>query len=187
MIYKINFELNIFNYLHENIKIFKNKIKKLNFYIDKSKFICYDIFNKKNPEKGVVVLNYKMPGECCVCGGKLKIKLLKCEKCGSELSGNFKGCEFCSLSPENIAFLKTFLRCRGSIKDVEKELGISYPTVKNNLEKLIVALELDESSDTGIEKTSQYEGLTRSEILRMLSEKKITVETAKLLLERNIK
>lgn len=128
-------------------------------------------------------MNYKRPDKCCVCGGELRIKLLKCEKCGSELSGNFNGCEFCSLSPENVTFLKTFLRCRGSIKDVEKEMGISYPTVKNNLEKLINALELDGSSDMDSRKTS-YDGLTRSEILKMLSEKRISVDEAKHLLEK---
>ena len=47
--------------------------------------------------------------------------------------GEFSPCRFCSLE-ERKQFVETFLRCRGSIKEVEKALGVSYPTVKNMLE-----------------------------------------------------
>jgi hypothetical protein len=56
------------------------------------------------------------------------------------MEGEFENCEFCSLSEENLEFLRSFIRCRGIIKDVEKELGISYPTVRSRLDKLIAEL-----------------------------------------------
>jgi hypothetical protein len=86
------------------------------------------------------IMNYKAPGKCPVCGNKLTISRLNCHQCGTTLEGQFSPCEFCSLPKEELDFLKTFIKCRGSIKDVEKELGISYPTVKSKLNSLIEAL-----------------------------------------------
>jgi hypothetical protein len=56
------------------------------------------------------------------------------------MEGRFETCEFCKLSKENLEFLRSFIRCRGIIKDVEKDLGISYPTVRSRLDRLIAEL-----------------------------------------------
>jgi len=56
------------------------------------------------------------------------------------MEGRFETCEFCKLSEENLEFLRSFIRCRGVIKDVEKDLGISYPTVRGRLDRLIAEL-----------------------------------------------
>lgn len=85
-------------------------------------------------------MSYKAPGKCPVCGNNLTITRLNCHQCGTGLDGQFSPCEFCSLPKEELDFLKTFIKCRGSIKDVERELGISYPTVKSKLNSLIEAL-----------------------------------------------
>ena len=82
------------------------------------------------------------PTTCPVCGGDYEITKLTCKKCGSELGGHFSGCDFCNLSEQDSFFVLTFLKCRGSIKDVEKELGISYPTVRNKLDNVIKRLGL---------------------------------------------
>lgn len=82
------------------------------------------------------------PTTCPVCGGDYEITKLTCKKCGSELGGHFSGCDFCNLSEQDAYFVLTFLKCRGSIKDVEKELGISYPTVRNKLDTVIKRLGL---------------------------------------------
>lgn len=82
------------------------------------------------------------PTTCPVCGGNYEITKLTCKKCGSELGGHFSGCDFCNLSEQDAFFVLTFLKCRGSIKDVEKELGISYPTVRNKLDTVIKRLGL---------------------------------------------
>ena len=84
----------------------------------------------------------QMPTICPVCGGEYEITRCTCSKCGSELSVHFTGCDFCQLNDEEARFVLTFLKCRGSIKEMEKELGISYPTVKSRLEAVITRLGL---------------------------------------------
>jgi hypothetical protein len=56
------------------------------------------------------------------------------------MEGEFLHCKFCQLPAEQIDFIEVFIRCRGNIKEVEKELGISYPTVRNRLETVIQSL-----------------------------------------------
>ncbi|MEO0226101.1 MAG: DUF2089 family protein, partial [candidate division WOR-3 bacterium] len=74
---------------------------------------------------------------CPLCNEMLKISELKCSKCNITLRGDFSGCEFCSLTPENREFLKIYLRCEGNIKKIERILGISYPTVKSKIDSLL--------------------------------------------------
>jgi len=65
---------------------------------------------------------------------------LSCPQCKTSLDGEFSTCRFCQLPAEQVEFVEVFLKCRGNIKEVEKELGISYPTVRNRLEGVIQAL-----------------------------------------------
>lgn len=74
---------------------------------------------------------------CPVCGEKLHVTQLSCCQCGTQISGDFALSKFNALSREELAFAETFLRVQGSIREMEKELGISYPTVKKNLETII--------------------------------------------------
>ena len=83
---------------------------------------------------------YKAPSTCPVCGSEYEITALTCKNCKSELNGRFDGCEFCSLNENEKSFLSAFIKCRGNIKEVEKELGISYPTVRNRLDNIITRL-----------------------------------------------
>lgn len=83
---------------------------------------------------------YRYPGSCPVCGREMQVSVLTCTHCQSKLEGEFAPCKFCRLNKDQIDFIEVFIKCRGSIKDVEKELGISYPTVKNRLEGAIQAL-----------------------------------------------
>jgi len=77
---------------------------------------------------------------CPVCGGKMSVTSLKCDECDVEIRGRFELDDFFKLNSEQIFFLKTFVRNRGNIKEVEKELGISYPTVRNKLDDIIEAM-----------------------------------------------
>jgi hypothetical protein len=72
-------------------------------------------------------MKYKMPNKCPVCGNRLTVTRLCCYKCSTVIEGSFRPCEFCNLPSEDLEFIKIFIKCRGSIKEVEKELGISYP------------------------------------------------------------
>lgn len=90
---------------------------------------------------------YKAPANCPVCGGEYEITTLTCKKCKSELAGRFEGCEFCALNEGERIFLSAFIKCRGNIKEVEKELGISYPTVRNRLDGIIARLGFEPRQD----------------------------------------
>lgn len=68
------------------------------------------------------------------------ISELSCSACGSQVKGTFHLHPFRMLSQEQLAFVETFIFCRGSIREVEKQLGISYPTVRNRLNDVIRAL-----------------------------------------------
>lgn len=122
-------------------------------------------------------MHFKAPGCCPVCNNELKISKLTCNFCHTKLEGEFSACKFCRLPAEQLEFLEVFIKCRGNIKDVEKELGISYPTVKNRLEGVIQALgyTLEKAESDNMNER-------RQEILAALEEGKITaLEAAQLL------
>lgn len=79
---------------------------------------------------------------CPVCEGELAITRLHCRSCGTALEGEFGVGRFGRLSREQLALLESFLRSRGNLKDLERELGISYPTVRGRVESLLRALGL---------------------------------------------
>lgn len=83
---------------------------------------------------------YNTPNECPICGESLMVNKLKCKQCNTIIEGEFQNCKFCKLPSDQLNFLEVFVKCRGNIKDVEKELGVSYPTVRSKLDQLIESL-----------------------------------------------
>lgn len=77
---------------------------------------------------------------CPVCGRRLKVVKLQCEHCETAIENEFTLTRFDYLTPEELSFAETFLKCRGNIKEVEKELKISYPTVRSRLDQVIASL-----------------------------------------------
>lgn len=65
---------------------------------------------------------------------------MTCENCSSQINGSFTPCKYCSLNDKHRLFLETFLKCRGNIKEVERSLSLSYPTVKSLLDDLLFYL-----------------------------------------------
>jgi len=86
------------------------------------------------------------PRDCPVCGGKLALTRLSCRECGTELSGGFETCEFCSLGKDDRDVLRVFLASRGNMKDLERHLGVSYPTARARFDALLVKLGLSEKA-----------------------------------------
>ena len=80
------------------------------------------------------------PRDCPVCGDRLALTRLSCESCGTELSGTFASCEFCSLSSDDRDVLRVFLASRGNMKDLERHLGVSYPTARARFDALLARL-----------------------------------------------
>ena len=85
-------------------------------------------------------MNYKIPNQCPVCDHEMKISELTCTYCPTKIEGEFSSCKFCRLPSEQLIFMEAFIKCRGNIKEVEKDLGISYPTVRSRLDSVIEAL-----------------------------------------------
>jgi hypothetical protein len=88
---------------------------------------------------------------CPVCEGELAITRLHCRSCGTALEGEFGVGRFGRLSREQLALLESFLRSRGNLKDLERELGISYPTVRGRIEALLRALGLADGDEAPAE------------------------------------
>lgn len=122
-------------------------------------------------------MKYKAPGKCPVCGEKLSINKLGCPKCSTVIEGDFQPCEFCRLPEEDLEFVKVFIKCRGNIKDVEKELGISYPTVRGKLDSVIRSLGYEVASKELI-KENEDKTAARNEILDQLSKGEISPKEA---------
>ncbi len=77
---------------------------------------------------------------CPVCSNELAVTRLHCRSCGTTLEGDFSVGRFGRLNREQIGLLESFLRSRGNLRDMERELGISYPTVRSRVEALVRAL-----------------------------------------------
>ncbi len=83
----------------------------------------------------------KTIGKCPVCEhSQYEIAKLRCRNCGTTVEGSFGSSRLGSLPAEHQEFIEIFIKCRGNIKDVERELGISYPTVRGRLDRAIQAL-----------------------------------------------
>lgn len=122
-----------------------------------------------------------VPGRCPVCGEPLRAVRLYCPACATALEGRFRLCRFCLLSQEQRDFVEIFLRARGNLREVERELGISYPTVRARLEAVLTALGIPPAR-AGDEEEQAERVRRRQEVLDALEKGKITAEEAARLL-----
>ncbi|MDR3544923.1 MAG: DUF2089 domain-containing protein [Candidatus Limnocylindrales bacterium] len=83
---------------------------------------------------------------CPICGGELAVTRLHCRSCATTLEGDFNVGRFARLSREQFALLESFLRSKGNLKEMERELGLSYPTVRARVEALLRALGLGDDA-----------------------------------------
>jgi hypothetical protein len=118
---------------------------------------------------------YAQPTRCPICSGKLMITQVTCEDCGSSVQGQFLPNRFSQLEPEQLQFLEVFLRNRGMLAGVERELGISYPTARNKLDALLLALGLTPATTQDL---NGHVAEQRREVLDMLEQGHITAEEA---------
>lgn len=105
----------------------------------------------------------KILEQCPTCGSELEVTRLNCTSCETVILGRYETCRFCRLAPESLAFLETFVRNRGNVKEMERELGISYWTIRSRLTSLIeeLGLEAKEIADEPDLETRQREILQR--------------------------
>lgn len=104
------------------------------------------------------------PRSCPVCGEVLALTRLTCTACDTELSGQFQSCEFCSLAPEDREVLRVFLVSRGNMKDLERHLGVSYPTARARFDGLLAKLGLEPAKPAAPSRVELLERVARGEI-----------------------
>jgi hypothetical protein len=126
---------------------------------------------------------------CPVCSGELAVTRLHCRSCGTTLEGEFSVGRFGRLTREQLTRLESFLRSRGNLRDMERELGISYPTVRSRVEALVRALGFGpraDSDEAAADEAAAIAGSTsdadpaaaRQAILERLGRKELTAEEA---------
>jgi hypothetical protein len=120
---------------------------------------------------------------CPVCSGELSVTRLHCRSCGTTLEGDFSVGRFGRLGREQLALLESFLRARGNLRDMERELGLSYPTIRSRVEALVRALGFGPRADS--EEAAEAAGATgssdatgRQAILERLARHEISAEDA---------
>ena len=98
---------------------------------------------------------------------------LECIECSSNIEGRFTPCPVCTMNETHRELFDLFMASRGNLKEVQRLLGVSYPTARNRVNSMFEAYEhqADQTS------------LSRMEILYLLKEKKIDPEDAAQLLK----
>lgn len=116
---------------------------------------------------------YPIVGQCPICQDDLIVTRLHCRNCDTSLEGHFELGRLYQLTPEQLAFVETFIRCEGKITRVEQELGISYPTVRSRLHEVIRALGYEVGEEEPLLDDSK-----RREVLDDLAQGRISSEQA---------
>ena len=118
------------------------------------------------------------PTRCPICQSELSVVRLHCQSCDTSIEGRFVSGHFANLTPEQMEFVFTFVRCEGRINRMEQELNLSYPTIRNRLHEVIRALGFEPGKDESAEIPQER----RNTILEDLSGGRITAEEATRLL-----
>ncbi len=114
------------------------------------------------------------PTICPICQSELEVARLHCNSCDTSIEGHFAMGQFSNLTPEQMEFIFTFVRCEGKINRMEQELGLSYPTIRNRLHEVIRALGYEPGKDESIEVNAEI----RSSAIADLEAGKITADQA---------
>ena len=120
---------------------------------------------------------------CPICSSELAVTRLHCASCGTTLEGDFSVGRFGRLTREQLILLESFLRSRGNLREMERELGISYPTVRSRVEALVRALGFgprpdDDAADEPDAAAATTTGRSRDEILQALARHEMSAEDA---------
>src|ERR1700756_755365 len=110
------------------------------------------------------------PTNCPVCNHRLATTRLTCPECTTELSGAVTSCEFCVLSDEDRDVLRVFLASRGNMKELERHLGVSYPTARARYDSLL--------SRMGIERPAPAPASSRLELMEQVARGEIEIDEA---------
>ncbi len=120
----------------------------------------------------------KLPRHCPACNSSLMVTRLTCPNCGTEVTGSFPPDLFSRLAPNDFDFVVLFVKSRGNVKEMERELGISYWTIRSRLNEIVVQLGLESPAPP-----AETDGARRQHILEQLNAGLLTVSEAAARLE----
>jgi hypothetical protein len=123
----------------------------------------------------------KLIEQCPACGGEMIVTQQSCTRCETVVLGRFKPDIFSRLSAESLNFIIVFVKNRGNIKEMERELGLSYWTIRNRLNEVIAELGFETEAEDAAATQSANQ---RQEILARLERGELQVEDATALLEQ---
>jgi hypothetical protein len=115
-----------------------------------------------------------LPSKCPICGGEMIVTKIYCRECDSTIEGRFNMGSFENLTPEQLSFIETFVRCEGKITRMEDEIGLSYPTIRNRLHEVIRAM----GYEPGVDEPVVMSDEDRRKILESLEKGDITYQEA---------
>lgn len=126
---------------------------------------------------------------CPVCKHELRVERLHCDHCHTAIEGSFTLSKFNYLETDKLYFIEIFIKNRGNIKAIEKELNISYPTVKKMLDEVIVGLGYAVTDDDdAFQRTPEKEETTtkalKTSILEKIEKGELSVTDALNLLKK---
>lgn len=120
----------------------------------------------------------KIIEKCPACQDEVIVTRISCTRCECEVTGQFQPTTFNRLTPESLAFVETFVRLRGNIKEMERELGVPYSTIRNRLDDVIIELGFVPGAHIPPPKIEEMPSTSRQEILKRLESGEITAEDA---------
>lgn len=116
---------------------------------------------------------HPMPTHCPVSGEPLEVTRLHAPRSGVAIEGRFLPNEFALLDRESLDLLRLFVKVRGNLKELERILGVSYPTVRGRFESLLRALGYETLVDD-----AEVVAAARSEILLQIERGEVSAEEA---------
>jgi hypothetical protein len=119
--------------------------------------------------------DHRPPRECPVCSSQLVVTGCGCRECGTGISGEFRMCSYCTLNDDELEMLRVFLVSRGNMRELEKHLGVSYPTTRQRFADLLTRLGLEDPA-------AATRKADRDKVLADLAAGRLTVTEAESLL-----
>lgn len=116
----------------------------------------------------------KILEQCPSCGGDLAVTELSCTACETVIQGRYEPCLFCRLSPEDLSFLELFVKNRGNVKEMERELGISYWSIRTRLDEVVERIGFEEPVNAPADNARHR----RQDVLKRLERGEISVAEA---------
>lgn len=120
----------------------------------------------------------KVLDKCPSCGSEIVITRLSCTNCETEVTGSFHTSIFAQLSDDDLQFVEIFLACRGNVKEMERESGLSYWTIRGKLNDIITSLGLDHKKANHVTEKK----VERRDILQAVQRGELSVKQAETML-----